>query len=112
MYAFWLLVQSPRAPKGPRQLNLLVFPVEFLSPNGPQFFPQLFQETPELHLMFGVCFGICFSQLLGGASQRTVKLSSCLQTYQSIIVSGIGACLWGGTHVGPVIGWPFPQSIS
>ena len=36
-------------------------------------------RVPTIIQCLAVCICICFSQLLGGASQRTVMLSSCLQ---------------------------------
>ena len=68
--------------------------MEFLSPSGPSIFSlSHFHKSPSsVHcLAVGLC--ICCSQLLGGVSQRTVMLGSCLQAQQSIINSVRDWCL-------------------
>ena len=34
------------SPEGSRLIDTVGFSVEFLSPSGPQFFPQLFHKSP------------------------------------------------------------------
>jgi hypothetical protein len=76
-------------PQGSRLVDALGLTVGSLSPPGPSVLPPTLPSIrlPELCLMFGCGLCICFSQLLGGASQRTVMLVSCLQAKQSTINS-------------------------
>ena len=61
-------------------------------------------------LAVGVC--ICLSQLLGEVSQRLAFLDSCMQANKNIINNVRDWCLpMGWCQVGPVIGWPFSQSL-
>jgi hypothetical protein len=50
----------------------------------------------------------CIEPLWGKQSKTPVSKQSTV----SLIVSGIGACTWGGSQVESVIVWPFPQSLS
>jgi hypothetical protein len=75
--------------------------------------PNSSKRLRELRLMFDCGSLHMFQSAVDTASQKTFMLGSCLQVLQNIIklVSGIGSCPWNRSQVGPVIGWPFPQSL-
>ena len=65
------------SPQKTRLVNSVGLLVEFLCPQGPSILsPALPTRLPELRLMSGCGFCICFGQLLDGGSQRTVMLGS------------------------------------
>jgi hypothetical protein len=105
-------VQSPRAPKGPVSLILLVF---LWSPSSlwvPQCFSNFSTRLPELHLMFG-CGSLHLFTLAARWSlseDSYARLLSVTITV-SLIASGIGSCPWDGSQFGAVISWPFPSSL-
>jgi hypothetical protein len=79
LYVLLLVVQSLGALQESRLFDYVGFLVEFLSPLGSLFLPPtLLQDLmSSFCLAVGLC--LCFSQLVGRASQRTVMLGSCLQ---------------------------------
>jgi hypothetical protein len=83
-----------KSSQRPRVVDSVGSPVGFLSPSGPSFLPSTlsFITVLDLHPMVG-CGYICFSQLLGRASQRTLTPGSCLQASQSIINNVRDWCL-------------------
>jgi hypothetical protein len=68
MPTLWLVIQSLGAPEGLGELTLLVFLWSTCPLWVPQFFPQLFRETPELHLKFGCESFSAFVPLAAGWS--------------------------------------------
>lgn len=67
--------------QGPRLVDFIGLLMESLSPLGSSILlPTLPQELLNLVECLVVGLSIRFSQLLGGDSQRTVFLSSCLQS--------------------------------
>lgn len=74
--------------------------------------PHSSTRHPKLCLISGVGLCICSHQMLDEASQETVRLRSCLQAEQSIIiVSGVNSVTWDGSQVGVVIVWLLPRSL-
>ena len=66
--------------QGYRLVDSVDLPVESLFPLGRSILPAtLPQDSPSSVQCLAVGLCICFSQLLDGASQRTVTLGSCLQ---------------------------------
>lgn len=90
------------SPQRCRLLDSLGLPVESLTSSGPPILPpNSSSRLPELCLIF--CCGsldpcICFRELQGGASQRTVTPETpvCNRKKVSSVVSGIGSCPWDG----------------
>ena len=72
--------------QGFRLVDSVGLPVEFLSCSGPSILLPIFHKSPDLWPVFGCGICICFCQLLGRASQRTVMLSSCLQAHLTIMM--------------------------
>ena len=76
-------------------------------------FPCSFMGGPKLHSLF--CYGCLHSSesaagwSLSGTASHAWLLSASITVL--LIVSGIGACPWGGSQAGLVISWPFPQSL-
>lgn len=101
------------SPQGPR-LFVSVRPLMvFLTPPVPSI---ITLNLPQDFLTSTSCLAvgllISFYQVLKEISQRSVVLDSCLQAQQTIINSIRVACLpQVGSQVGPVIGYPFPQSL-
>ena len=101
--------------QGYRLIGYVGLSVEFQYSLGPSVLPPtLSQDSPSSISCVAVGLCICFHQLLGRASQRTVILGSCLQAKQRIINSvrdwflPMGLKL--GSQVWPAIGWPFSVS--
>ena len=74
------MVQSLGAPKSFSFVDSVGLLLEFLSPPGPPVLSLKLQKTPRAPSNFSLWVSSYVSfQLLGGASQRTVKLGSCLK---------------------------------
>ena len=98
MFVLWLVVQTLRAPS----IHIYglcwsscVVPIPFVVCNPPQD-----QSTVWLWV------SVCWSQLLGGLSQRTTCF--CLQAF---IVLWIVVCSWDVSQIELVNGWPLLQSL-
>jgi hypothetical protein len=85
------LVSSSVSESSQGLVGSVRLPVEFLSSLGPLILPLTIPQNSIQCLAVSLC--ICFMKLPGSASQRTVMLGSCLQTYQSIINSARDWCL-------------------
>lgn len=108
MYAFWLVVQSLWVPWA--QVSWLCrSSCGVLDPSSSlNTSPLSSTRLLELCLMFG-CESL---HLFPSAARWSLSGDSCLQAKQSIINSvGADSPPWHGSQVGPVIGWPFPQSL-
>jgi hypothetical protein len=69
----------PESSQGPRLVDSVGLSVLFLFLSGPSILsPALPNESLNSIQCLAVVLCICFSQLLGRASQRTVTLGSCL----------------------------------
>jgi hypothetical protein len=94
----------------PGQLTLLVFlwiPIPSGSLNPSSSFST---RIPEICLMFGSGSGHLIWSAAGWIFSED-SYCRLLSNWESLIVSGISACPWDRSQVGPVIGWPFPQSL-
>jgi hypothetical protein len=70
-------------------------------------FPNSSIGVPKLSPMLGRKYLQLSQSAAGRASHRSAMPGSCLQAQ----VSGIGACSWDGSQVGPITAWPFHQSL-
>jgi hypothetical protein len=110
----WNCTQTNRLAQTHRHTDTHIHPLQglksFLSPTRPEILPPIPPKDfpSSIHCLVVGVF-ICLSHMLGGASQRTDMLDSCLHVL--LIVSGIGAFPWDGSQFRPVIGWPFSQSL-
>ena len=98
------------SPKRPGSLNLLVF----LSHQYPlqvfYSFPQLFYKISRA--LSNVWLWVSASLYIGGTLRRKVcQAPACKHKRVSLTVSGLGSCPRNESQVGPVISWPFPQSL-
>jgi hypothetical protein len=86
--------------------------VDFLFILGPSISCQLLHKLPKPHPMFHSSFLILF-QSPAGWSLSEYSYARLLSTSitVSLIVSGVGACPWDRSQVGPVVGWPLPQPL-
>jgi hypothetical protein len=84
---------------------------------GPQSLPQLTHKSPQAPctdwLWVSSSIWVSCSRV-ESLTERLARLplSSITECNQiSMIVSGIGACPWDRSLVGPVVAWPFPHSL-
>lgn len=111
MHALWLMVVSVSS-HGPQLTDSVGLLVGFCFSWVPVYFPQLLRKTPEFSLLFGWDLCVCYDQLLGGASQRTLMLIFCKHISVPLIVSRAGSLRWDGYQVGSGVGWLFPHFCS
>lgn len=101
-----------KSPQGPR-LSWLCwsFCGVPISLEGPQSFPHLFHESPQAPS--SVCGSLYPSQSAVGwsISEDSFARLLAVSIRVSLVVSGIGACSWDGSLVGPLIAWPLSQYL-
>ena len=95
-----------------RLIDTVGLPVDFRFILGPSISCQLLHKLPKPHLMFDSSF-LILSITCWVESFRIQLCKTAFYKHNrvSLIVSGVGACPWDRSQVGPVVGWPFPQPL-
>jgi hypothetical protein len=82
--------------------------VEFLFPSGLQSFFLFFHKSHQAPSTVWLWASVSESAA-GWSLSEDKHAPVCKHNRAPLLGLGIGACLWDGSQVGPVIRWPFPQ---
>jgi hypothetical protein len=85
---------------------------EVAIPSGPSILPLIHKSPqPQSSVWLRISASAPVSCWIEPLRRQSCWAPVCKHNRVFFIVSGICACLWDGFQVGPVIGWPFLQSL-